>query len=788
MESKNDNIKKYNNLKDAYDKKDFEYLAHSNLKQPIDNDGNTIVHLMAKRLDMAGFELIKSYNPSIFSYDVINLPNKKRQLPIHLALKAEINNNRDGSRKFVDYMINTLGANPDIPDNKNRIIVSKNSKENHTSIYNMSDKINQMNEKIIANIRSIAQLAETKVEDLSKNLSNELLGNNDNNNNPSQAPSQYANANPSQAQYTNKNPSQYTNKNPSQYGNPSQSQSQSQSQYTNKNPSRYTNKNLSQPSNSTIDFINNLTNDYKKNMNNRNNPTTNLIGGYYGKRQIRDRYAESNVISEHGSNDSFVAHNKDKIRGNYRGSNGNGNGYSKKSMRGGNDEQDNITNSEMQVYNQRKSNNDARDQIRKKHEMLKAQEEHLRNARLLGGNNNDYENKQKERTVRQKLNKLENNNRELVGGNDRKRTHHKEMDSLNTEDLRLSSEDDSYSKKMRGGDFADYSYDKSRRMQGGNNGNSRRMQGGNYGNGNGNGNSRRMQGGNYGDGNGYNNPNGNGNSNDTSYGNVYGNNNTNTNTYDKSRSMQGGNYDNDYGNGDNNNDDDDYGYNRGKNMYGGFDDSDNEDNVFDSDSPDIDSDNDNDGDANDDIGIDGIDDTDNSEEIDDEIYYASRPNRPNIPRDEKANEMYKSFIQKIMDLLGVTEEEARFYRSALKLNLQNSNPELRKRENDALKIKEMEPFFESKSKLKAALDKIDLKATRKNMDEQRQRAEERNREREKNRKGTNNGDRRRNGSNASSDETTTESETPRNKKTRKTSKKTVDEDGYLLSDEYIISS
>ncbi len=107
------------------------------------------------------------------------------------------------------------------------------------------------------------------------------------------------------------------------------------------------------------------------------------------------------------------------------------------------------------------------------------------------------------------------------------------------------------------------------------------------------------------------------------------------------------------------------------------------------------------------------------------------------PRDEKADEMYRSFIKKIMDLLGVDEETARLYRSVLKINLENNNPELRKRENDALKIKELENLMENKKKLQAALDKIDIEKIKKFMEERRKEGEKIREERKKQKKDVN---------------------------------------------------
>ena len=126
-------------------------------------------------------------------------------------------------------------------------------------------------------------------------------------------------------------------------------------------------------------------------------------------------------------------------------------------------------------------------------------------------------------------------------------------------------------------------------------------------------------------------------------------------------------------------------------------------------------------------------DSDNTDDIIDEERYDtySAIFNQNRPRNEKVDEIYRSFLQKIKDLLGVDDETARFYRSAIKINIEQNNAELRKRENDELKIKEMESIFESEAKLRATLDKIDMPAIKKYMEETREEAERRRAERNK---------------------------------------------------------
>jgi hypothetical protein len=102
------------------------------------------------------------------------------------------------------------------------------------------------------------------------------------------------------------------------------------------------------------------------------------------------------------------------------------------------------------------------------------------------------------------------------------------------------------------------------------------------------------------------------------------------------------------------------------------------------------------------------------------------------PRNEQADIAYKSFIPKLMEYLGLDEETARFYRTAIKVHLLQANPELRK--NEDLKIKEMEKMFASARALKAAVKKIDFEEIKKFMEMRRQEGEKRRAERQENKK------------------------------------------------------
>lgn len=120
-----------------YETRDFNSLANSDLRTPINNNGDTIMHIMAERLDKNGFESLLRNNSQVITYDVINMPNKNNVLPIHKAM-ATIQNSKIINDDFINYMVNKLKANPEIPDSKQRIIATKNSNYNNNSIYNNS--------------------------------------------------------------------------------------------------------------------------------------------------------------------------------------------------------------------------------------------------------------------------------------------------------------------------------------------------------------------------------------------------------------------------------------------------------------------------------------------------------------------------------------------------------------------------------------------------------------------------------------------------------------------------
>jgi hypothetical protein len=92
-------------------------------------------------------------------------------------------------------------------------------------------------------------------------------------------------------------------------------------------------------------------------------------------------------------------------------------------------------------------------------------------------------------------------------------------------------------------------------------------------------------------------------------------------------------------------------------------------------------------------------------------------------RNPKVDELYRSFVQKIMDALKVDENTARLYRSAIKIILEREKPELRK--NDALKVEEMAHIIDNKDLLEDKIKSIDIEEIKKYMEERRKESEAR---------------------------------------------------------------
>lgn len=658
------------NLLDLYQKKDFQKLSQSNLRQPIDNDGNTIIHVMAENLDKVAFELIREINPNAFYYEVINAPNKKQQLPIHLAM-ISISNNPEMSDEFIDYMINELNANPDIPDGNNMIIVNKKEKENRTSIYNMSG-IDELNEKVKSNIEKLTRLAEIKIDDFSKSLKQ------------SKPLKQY---NTTLVVETKLNPK------------------------------------TSQKTEENIEFIKNITEYYRDNT----QMSDQQEGGYHGKRKIRNYYSDWSDVSE---NDSFVAKSKFDIM----------NKISKKNNMFGGNSDSNWRHEEFQP--------DSDDNIKNNEQKLLRREEKLRNKRLLSGGNKEAL-RQEEQRIRKELDKINQlKNRDFYNKYTQENNKQKSfMSNWMTEDFNLfTDEKKNTPSPITGGKRAPKNDTKSNIASGkrktfmddlktddlnlftsdvkrdSKKSNTRQSIKSDDGSSNESSDVARVS---------------------------RKSSNRKLNRSDNSSSIESTNVAR---------------VSKKKPVKVNFYRSDdNDDDIF-----------------------------DDNTSYEDEFW--ENQDRPRQPRDEKVDEIYRSFLKKIIELLGVDEETAKFYRSAIKINLENSNPELKKRVNDALKVKEMEPLFESKSKLKAVLDKIDMNQIKKQMSEKKEEGERRRAEAQKRReeKQKNFSGKKTNNTTSSSEKTTTSNsmttstEPPKTKGRAKKAK--VSENGYLKSDEIIFSS
>ena len=199
-------------------------------------------------------------------------------------------------------------------------------------------------------------------------------------------------------------------------------------------------------------------------------------------------------------------------------------------------------------------------------------------------------------------------------------------------------------------------------------------------------------------------------------------------------------------------------------------------------------------------GLSSINFEEETDIIDDEdspMDVQSRPKREPQPHDE----VYRSFIQKIKDAMGVDEDTARLYRSALKIIITRDRPELRGRENDALKVQAMEEIINDKEVLKKTLNRDvipRLDEIKRIMEENREAGEKRRKEWEERKK--NRGDREnRTETNTGkstattntsrkqqvSSKSTSDEPATKTRKPRKSSK--VAENGYIQSDEILLS-
>ena len=577
-----------------YLKKNYDKLAFSDLKQSVNNNGDTVIHIIAGNLDKAVFELILQFNPNAITYDVINMPNKKLELPIHKAMETLLSNNYK-NHDFINYMVNVLGANPDIPDANDRIV----SFETNCSKYiydSDDDRIKKLNDVVINNIKNLTKLAESKVEELSSALTQNLESKNTSNNN-------------------------------------------------------------------NIEFIKDITNYYAstREMNKQQKlQSLTQMGGYNGRRIIKNYYSDD--LSEIGSNDSFKTNKKNQMIRNYdiknEGSNMTTHMPTQKNNLG-EWKKRNFINSGSKIRMIGGNYFEKRNKIIHDEEKLRLEEEKVRNERLIGGNDNS-ETRRREKELRTKRLKILSERKHLLGGN------------------KIRVELDLSKNNQTGGDIDYDIMNNSDYVKGGTNED-------NEDNEDNKDDDKKME-------------------------NRKDNNKESTENEDDDTNMVGG---------------------KRKKYYKN--ESEELNNLFSSDVKFSESKLKSKSKSN------KRPKSELSDEDEDEsghnMFYTNSQERV---RNEKVDEIYRSFVKKIMDLLGVDEETARFYRSAIKINLENSNPELKKRENDERKIKEMENIFENKKKLQETLDKIDMNKIKKYMAEKKEegerRREEIKKEREKRKK------------------------------------------------------
>ena len=673
------NNSKQDDLLAAYARKDYDTLAKANLKQPVNNDGDTIAHILAKKLDRAGFELIiyKNNNINPFTYDIINKPNKKSQLPIHLALET-IQQNQQMGQDFIDYMINILHANPEIPDAKNRIIVgNKNSQQK--VFYESGDKIEELNNIVINNIKNLTKLAETGIVGL--------------------------------VPYANTKSTTGLSANTGNSG--------------------------------IIDFINDLTKQYTG-----SSTMSKQTGGYNGSRKIKNYISDD--LSDTGDNNSFVTKNKNTMLNN-RTTIWNANDRNTTTNR---IIHDNIVVNES-ILPMVGGEIERKNKLRNTEALLRLEEEKIRNARLIGGNDNN-ESRQEERRIRNEREALIRNNEELFGRNGEfNRNNAMEKNNKWNSDWTIGGAmDDDFSIDDET-DYDDQLGGKRGRKKGSKNAVSKVSKKSKSGNDRG----------------------------------------ISTKNTKKSKPVRGtkNNRNNKPRRFTENWDTDDFDLTISDDDIGSYNGNSNDNDQTDTkksgSNKQSKSANDRSKLNNDDDELEII----NSRQMFDYPDMFSSQDRPRT----EADDMYSSFVQKIMDLLGVDLETAKFYRSAIKINIENSNPELKKRVNDNLKIKEMESIFENKKKLQSTLDKIDIEDIKKYMSQKKEEGESRKKEYEEKRKQTPNKNKKQtartnrtsfDSAKTSSATSATSDEAPKPKRARKpTTQSRIADNGYLQSDEILFS-
>jgi hypothetical protein len=149
------------NLTDAYKNNNFDIIKSltKEFDKPLDNEQNIILHWIARDNKLALLKMLYENNKGSIN-SIINTQNKKGRTPLHIAVE----NNKNANQLIITYMIDVIGAYPDIPDNDNRIVERKKfvniDNVNNQVITNIHDligrldKLSNENDKIINDKKS----------------------------------------------------------------------------------------------------------------------------------------------------------------------------------------------------------------------------------------------------------------------------------------------------------------------------------------------------------------------------------------------------------------------------------------------------------------------------------------------------------------------------------------------------------------------------------------------------------------------------------------------------------
>lgn len=135
-------------LIDLYEKKQLDVLCSRKWNIPVDENGSSIIHVIAKKLDRNSLEMMIKINPrKVLEY--VNIPNNNNEYPIQHALKS---NETDFTKvkKFIKFMIEEMKSEHVINEVAPKIQESETLSEK-------VNKLNIMNNKIIENINKLTK-------------------------------------------------------------------------------------------------------------------------------------------------------------------------------------------------------------------------------------------------------------------------------------------------------------------------------------------------------------------------------------------------------------------------------------------------------------------------------------------------------------------------------------------------------------------------------------------------------------------------------------------------------